>query len=614
MPLKHASLRTILPIGIFTLFAVVSGATLLFSLVERRDALLNQARADIQREVAHFSRLAERALAVDPQLVEDNVTQGASDPRVEAVALVSPRGEVLYAGDFSWRGESAATVIDGFSPERFQRVIEHRRAVVEFDPVAERMVATMSYLSPSAGSALRSLDKGAVYLAFDLSRVLERARRVALLQRLPELFTMLLLSLLSAWALNRYLAAPLSRIERAAHAIAEGDFGVEITPGGAREILGLSTAFNRMSGQLARQLGELHDSSEHLRTLLDNVVDGIITIDEVGVVGSFNPAAERIFGYRAEEVVGRNVKMLMPEPTRSRHDDYLARYHHTGEARIIGVGREVEALRKSGERFPMDLAISAIDHRGRPLYIGIVRDITERKRVERMKDEFVSTVSHELRTPLTSIAGSLGLLAGGAMGELPPQVRSMVGIAHKNSERLAHLINDLLDMEKITAGEMEFEIGRHRLMPLVEQALEDNRGYAERCGVRYVLARRVADEAVRVDGGRLAQVLANLLSNAAKFSPEGGVVEVAVTREGGALRIAVRDRGRGIPESFQSRIFQKFSQADASDTRGTGGTGLGLAISKELMERMGGGIGFHSIEGEGSTFYLELPLAEESRA
>jgi len=355
------------------------------------------------------------------------------------------------------------------------------------------------------------------------------------------------------------------------------------------------------------------ESAQFAQSILDHAVDGIITIDEKGAVQSFNPAAERIFGYGAQEVIGRNVKILMPEPYHSEHDGYLARYAQTGVKRIIGQGREVEGRRKDGSTFPMDLAVSHVARQGQPLFVGLVRDITERKRVDRMKSEFVSTVSHELRTPLTSIGGALGLVCGGALGPVGEQAKSMLDIAYKNSQRLTLLINDLLDMEKLVAGKMRFDLQEQALMPLVEQAMESMRAYADQYRVRLVLSGRADGVRVRVDAGRLQQVLGNFLSNAAKFSPPDAQVEVAVRQQDGEVRVAVLDHGQGIPEEFKARIFQKFSQADASDTRQKGGTGLGLAISKELMEQMGGRMGFESQPGQGACFYFELPSADSER-
>ncbi len=352
----------------------------------------------------------------------------------------------------------------------------------------------------------------------------------------------------------------------------------------------------------------MQENVQYTQAILDNVIDGILPIDGKGIVQSVNLAGVGIFGYTADEIIGRNVNMLMPEPYHSEHDGYLEHYHATGIQRIIGIGREVTGLRKDGTTFPMDLAVSRSAHQGQPLFIGLVRDITERKRVEQMKVEFVSTVSHELRTPLTSISGSLGLVVSGVLGEMPEQAKLMLDIAYKNSKRLALLINDLLDMEKLAAGKMQLDLQPQPLMPLIEQTLEAVCAYGEQYQVNFKLTERADNIQVRVDSGRLQQVLTNFLSNAAKFSPSGAEVEVAVRLRKNTVQVDVVDQGSGIPKEFRSRIFQKFSQADSSDTRQKGGTGLGLAISKELIESMSGLIGFESKEGQGSRFYFVLPV------
>lgn len=353
----------------------------------------------------------------------------------------------------------------------------------------------------------------------------------------------------------------------------------------------------------------IRDQAQQTQAILDNIVDGIITIDRKGIIASANPAALQIFDYSLRDLLGKNVSVLMPEPQSRAHDSYMCDYLATGVARVVGVSREMDGRRRDGTIFPIELSVSEVSRQDQPMFIGMVRDITERKRVERMKNEFVSTVSHELRTPLTSIAGSLGLLLGDALGELPAPMRPLLEIAHKNGQRLSYLINDLLDMEKIAAGKMQFDMQDTALMPLVEQALSANQGYAETRQVRIKLTERVpAEIRVWADSQRLQQVLANFLSNAAKFSSEGSTVELGARLRGTSARIWVRDWGPGIPREFRSRIFEKFSQADSSDARKRGGTGLGLAITKELVERMGGAVGFESTLGEGSTFWAEVPV------
>jgi PAS domain S-box-containing protein len=246
---------------------------------------------------------------------------------------------------------------------------------------------------------------------------------------------------------------------------------------------------------------------------------------------------------------------------------------------------------------------------GSVLWYGFISDISERKKIERLKDEFVSTVSHELRTPLTAISGAIGLLHGEVFGPLPQQAAQMTQLAQANVKKLQLLINDLLDMDKLIAGKMLFDIQPQPLLPIIEASLHDNQSYAQQYQVSYQLEATSADMWVNVDNMRLQQVMANLLSNAAKFSPPQALVNIIVQQQGNNALIRVIDSGCGISEQFKPHIFSKFSQADSSDIKSKGGTGLGLAISKQLISRMQGEIGFQSEQDKGSEFYLLLPLA-----
>ena len=238
---------------------------------------------------------------------------------------------------------------------------------------------------------------------------------------------------------------------------------------------------------------------------------------------------------------------------------------------------------------------------------GFIWDVTEQVRIEQMKSQFVSTVSHELRTPLTAISGSIKLINGGALGPVPASMQKLLGIAEQNTQTLNTLINDLLDMERLASGKLQFENRTQPLLPLLHKALELNSSYAD----QYQVSQRCSvleDALVKVDELRLGQVLSNFLSNAAKFSQTGGDIQLSSRVSDGQVCISVTDQGVGIPYTFHERVFQKFSQVDSSSTRQHGGSGLGLAISKELVQQMGGTIGFESTPGSGSRFWCCLPV------
>ena len=517
-----------------------------------------------------------------------------------------------------------------------------------------------------------------------------------------------------------------------------------LSVGSALSLIGAASAQDKVNRELEVEVSErrvaerrLTDSESRIRAVLDHVLDAIITIDGRGSIKIFNPAAEAMFGYSAADLIGQDVRVLIPGSP-------FGVQEITHDA-TLGIRREASARHADGRRFPIDVAFSAIAIDGERRYTGIIRDIsdakrqeeeitrfkaaldnardmifmfdpvtltlvyvnrglvetlgmsrktlltmracdlapampehvfraqiaalraeqkgslgyearyrradgtdlpaeiflqlvrdtgsaglfvaiardlTERRRVDLMKSEFVSIVSHELRTPLTSIRGALGLLAGGAAGEVPQKMRRMVEIALQNSERLVRLINDILDIEKIESGKSDFVIRALDLAVLVDQAVDANRAYGEQYGVRYTVSHEPGcpplDGAERTvyavsgDADRLTQVVINLLSNAAKFAPRDSDIRVTVARQRDGVRVAVSDCGAGIPESFRPRVFEKFSQADASDGRKKGGTGLGLSICKAIVERHHGVIGFDTREAgtcsdSGTTFWFQLP-------
>ncbi|MGC4122498.1 MAG: PAS domain S-box protein [Myxococcales bacterium] len=362
----------------------------------------------------------------------------------------------------------------------------------------------------------------------------------------------------------------------------------------------------RAHAELSHTLLELADREARLEAVLATAAEGIVTIDGAGRIQTFNRAAERIFGWSAQEVLGRNVSVLMPEPDHSRHDAYLRRYYESGEGRIINRGREVTGRRKDGSVFPLYLAVSEVGSgESDRLFTGILRDLTELKEAERLKSEFVSVASHELRTPLASLRGSLGLLEGGVAGPLSKEAKELVRIARTNVDRLVRLSADILDLGRIQAGRYALVLSPVEARELAEVAVASLKPLSDEAGVRLCL--QAAEARLVADRDRLTQVLVNLLGNAVKFSPRGSTVQARVLESGERVRFEVCDQGPGIAERDVARLFHRFVQLDGSDRRAVGGTGLGLAIAKALVEQHGGQIGVQTALGAGSTFWFEVP-------
>lgn len=348
----------------------------------------------------------------------------------------------------------------------------------------------------------------------------------------------------------------------------------------------------------------LSDSERQIRQLIDAVPVVISYADHECRIRLCNLAMTRLLDLPFKSILGRTMKELFGNATYAELQPYVLRA-------FAGETLHFERTQRMRHGGLADLSVTYIprhDMQGRVEgFYSLVMDISELKRLDRMKSEFVSTVSHELRTPLTSIRGSLGLVAGGVAGQLPEKARELVEIARNNCERLIRLINDILDIEKLESGQLAFNSKVLDLMAVVEQAMKTNEGYAEQHRTRLNLVSAAAGAQVLGDQDRLVQVLTNLISNACKFSPPASSVDIAVTREEAFIRVSITDHGQGISEEFRKRIFQRFSQDDSRDSRQKGGTGLGLSISKAIVERMSGTIGFDSQPGVGTTFYFNLP-------
>ncbi|WP_339724536.1 response regulator [uncultured Paraglaciecola sp.] len=431
------------------------------------------------------------------------------------------------------------------------------------------------------------------------------------------------------WFVSRKILTPVVTMAAMYEKFKGGDLAVRLdTDSVDDEILTLYQGINsfvKNQQQTTTLLkNEVASQTKRLSAVINNIVDGIITIDERGIIESFNPAAMKIFGYSEQEVIGQNVKMLMPEPYYSEHDDYLRHHIKTGEKKLIGIARIVIGKRKDGSTFPIELGVSELVIDNTKRFVGIIRDSTERHQVEAAlneakhtaeqanlaKSEFLANMSHEIRTPMNGVIGMTNLLLD---TPLNPEQHNFAKIVKSSAKSLLSIINDILDFSKVEAGMLEMESIDFDMDLLMNEFGSSIAVRAHEKGLELICpANPIQNQCFSADPGRIRQILNNLVGNAIKFTEKG---EVAVyyqvqkkTEKRSTILIEVTDTGIGLSAEQQAGLFERFSQADGSTTRRHGGTGLGLAISKQLVELMGGEIGIKSTLGKGSTFWFTLDL------
>ena len=364
------------------------------------------------------------------------------------------------------------------------------------------------------------------------------------------------------------------------------------------------------------------------RAIIDSALDGVVIIDDQGIICDFNPTAERLFGYDREDVIGKTLaNTIVPTKYRSAHEEGLKRYLNEGTPHVIGQRVEIEAVKKSGEEFPIELTIQQINVGDRLLFTSNIRDISDRREAERRqaeheaelkcakevaesankaKSEFLASMSHEIRTPLNGVLGVLTLLGD---TQLSNEQREFLNTAYGSGQNLLTLISDILDLSKIEAGKMEQEPVDFHPLSVAQEAADLVEAISAQKGLTVSIDANTDLTIVRSDQAQIRQILTNLVSNATKFTHKGSVT-ICVALHGSKLRYEVRDTGIGIAAPHQARLFKKFSQVDPSTRRRYGGTGLGLSICKELVELLNGEIGFESSEGVGSSFWFEIPVQQ----
>jgi len=377
-------------------------------------------------------------------------------------------------------------------------------------------------------------------------------------------------------------------------------------------IFSLSRLRKRAQVLADERMKKLYENELRFKAITDSAYDGIVSMDAEKKITYFNKAAQRIFGYHANEIIGKPLQLLFPSSQYERLNGLQLYTVDDGRANFANEPIEMTARDQKGKEFTMEFSMAGWKLGDNVNFTAIMRDISERHRVEKIKNEFISTVSHELRTPLTAIWGSLKIVKSGKVCALNEPALELLDNAQRNCDRLTRLINDILDIEKIESGKMDFALSDYSLLKLVRESIQSNQVIAARNNVAIKLSES-ADPTVSVDPDRFMQVMTNLIANAIKFSPSDSAIEINISLYGDYARVAVTDRGPGIPEEFRDRIFGKFAQADSTDSKKYGGTGLGLSIAKEIITSFRGEIHYQSDPGVHTTFYFLLPVSEQSK-
>lgn len=641
-------------LGLFFFLSVIlyNYVSLTKSLVDRE---WENAEASLKNTATSFQgRLNERLLSNDITGIRKDLSDLVFQPRVQEALLLNTDGVVITATDRSKVG--GALNSQAITPSVLDQVRTRRIGIIISHPDRGHLIAVYPVTFAFQGETLRSDAIGHFIVDYDLSLVLKSLRNSVVNSTLRG-SAIVFFVFLFAWGLIHFrLTKRVSHILQATEAYANGDYSSRIQLAGNDELSLIGRSFDDVSEQVDSMRKELLKSQQRLlsanemlvdreariRAVVETVHDALVTIDHYGEILTFNPAAESIFGYQSEEVIGHNVKILMPEPYHSAHDGYLHQYMDTGDAKVIGIGRQVQGRRKDSSVFPMELAVSEFSVKGERMFVGLVRDISDQVRAEkdrqasqkllekqadelrdlaeinaiardqaesaaRAKSEFLANMSHEIRTPMNAIIG-LSHLA--LETDLEDKQFDYVQKINASARGLLGIINDILDFSKVEAGRLDLESVRFDLAKVLRNLdtlmglPAKEKGLSFKFHLSPTLPRYLIGDPLR-----LGQVLLNLVGNAVKFT-ESGSVEVRIEKtanentSGGKvrLRFAVCDTGIGISENQIDQLFHAFTQADGSTTRRFGGTGLGLMISKRLVELMNGDLNVEGSLGKGATF------------
>lgn len=566
------------------------------------------------------------------------------------VAIVDDQGQIILANRVAWKGSQLSETIPGFTGNHIITQKDNTRLTIINDEKNEWIDGYQPFLMPAEQGQIRSDRTGHIYLRYDLSYAKERVFSL-LKYNLPVLILLIVIFISFVLVfLHRYITRPIAGLADHARHLSGGDYGHSIDIRGKGELTDLANAFAelrqsvsynidalRRSGEelenrVLQRTEELRKSEEKASTIFETANDAAIVIDSRGLIRKFNHSAVAMFGYQADEILGSNISILMPEPHRSQHDSYLQSYLAGGSKNVLGAQRELQAVRKNGEVFAIELSANEMQTAGEYAFVGFIRDITQRKQAElesrareielaearqeaqkanAAKSLFLANMSHEIRTPMSAVIGMTELALRTSLDDKQLNYISKANFAAKN---LLGIINDILDISKIEAGKLEIEETPFELADVFSQVNGLIQHKADEHHIDFqVITSDQLPELMIGDPLRLRQVIINLCNNAVKFSNQGSSVTLKAelkerSNDQLVLLFSVSDQGIGIPADRIDSLFDSFTQVDSSTSRKYGGTGLGLSISQQLVQLMGGEIWVESEAGAGSTFYFTVSL------
>ena len=619
--------------ALITMYDIQRERTSFYDNLEKRGDFLSNGLTEVFADHLYYARVRELQSAADRVMASLPDIQAIRVFRRDASVLVDRQG---HAGNSAY-------------------VVGTAKGPVISDTVDTGIFAysyTRDSLLVTSPLEINSEVIGTVQFAFDQGPLNAEITQI-LLERAWQSSALIALGIALAYLISREVTQPLKTLAASAERIGNGDLEEPVPAQGAKETKVLANALERMRVELrglyggleikvaartqeisninqdlereieVRKLAEgaLRDSESRLQSMIDSAAAGIITIDDEGIVESVNSAAEKLFGYRPDEIVGQSVSLLMPAPYQDAHDGYLASYKETGRSEIVGTNRELQAQRRDGTVFPIELAVSESWSGGRRTFIGIITDETERKRAEDERarhalaleaankelEAFSYSVSHDLRAPLRSINGFSQALLDDCADELGESGQDYLHRVKASSEHMAELIDNLLQLSRITRSEMKWEqVDLSAIAGSI--AAEVQRSQPER-QVRFDIAEGLADQG---DGRLLQVVLDNLLSNSRKFTAKQpqAHIEFGAERFDGVPAYFVRDNGAGFDMAYSGKLFGAFQRLHP--TSEFEGTGVGLAIVQRVIHRHGGKVWAESAVDRGATFYFTLKTGEEN--